>query len=92
MKRSILLFATLLFVFASFAQNKDANTSPICQEPTNDRGTQALPWAEMQMWTATDIKGNTHNLADYLATGKTVFVDFPQHGATHVGVFTNQVF
>lgn len=87
MKRSILLFATLLFVFASFAQNKDANTSPICQEPTNDRGTQALPWAEMQMWTATDIKGNTHNLADYLATGKTVFVDFSATWCYHCWSF-----
>jgi PKD repeat protein len=76
MKRSILFFSTLLIVFASFAQNKIANTSPICQEPTNDRGAQALPWAEMQMWTATDINGNVHNLADYLAAGKTVFVDF----------------
>ncbi|HOE39534.1 MAG TPA: choice-of-anchor J domain-containing protein [Bacteroidales bacterium] len=76
MKKSILLFATLLIVFAGFAQNKIANTSPICQEPTNDRGIQELPWAEMQMWTATDINGNEHNLTEYLAAGKTVFVDF----------------
>lgn len=76
MRKLILLSFTLLIAFANFAQNIIANNSPICQDPTKDRATQDFEWAEMQMWTATDINGNTHNLADYLAAGKTVFVDF----------------
>ncbi|MCK9256148.1 MAG: PKD domain-containing protein [Bacteroidales bacterium] len=75
MKKLIFLLLTFSIVFVSFAQNKIESTFPICQESTMDRASQAT-WSQMQMWTATDINGNEHNLADYLAEGKTVIVDF----------------
>lgn len=40
-------------------------------------GTLAL--AQNQSWTATDINGNTHSIADYIADGKTVLVDVSAH-------------
>lgn len=35
--------------------------------------------AQNQSWTATDINGTTHSIADYLAEGKTVLVDVSAH-------------
>lgn len=40
-------------------------------------GTFAM--AQNQSWTATDINGNTHSIADYIAQGKTVLVDISAH-------------
>lgn len=41
--------------------------------------TGSFAMAQNQSWTATDINGNTHSIADYLAQGKTVLVDISAH-------------
>lgn len=73
MKKTTFIFLSLFIAFASFGQTKVER--PItCQEPDLSRASQAT-WAIAGTFNVTDIYGNNHNLADYLAAGKTVIVD-----------------
>jgi len=73
MKKLLLLNIIILIGVFVFAQNK-IETSPTC-EKISTKSTM-VTWAEAGMFTATDIDGVEHDLAEYLAAGKTVIIDF----------------
>lgn len=74
MKKLIFTLFAVLTVFAVFAQTKQNQL--ICNSPSiESKGTKAI-WAEAGMFTSTDINGVEHDLAAYLAAGKTVILDF----------------
>jgi hypothetical protein len=76
MKKLILLFISISFVLISVSQEKSnlfKNACPLDKDiPT---GYKSGVWAPMNDWTATDIDGVVHSLADYRAEGKYVIVD-----------------
>lgn len=76
MKKLILLIISISFVLFSYSQEKTNEFKLVC--PT-DKDLPAMDksglWAPMNDWTATDIDGVVHSLADYRAEGKYVIVD-----------------
>jgi thiol-disulfide isomerase/thioredoxin len=74
MKKLIFTLFAVLTVFAVFAQNKQNQL--ICERPSVDTKWSRSTWAEAGMFVSTDIDGVEHDLAAYLAAGKTVILDF----------------
>ena len=75
MKKILLVALTVLMCSASFAQ---FNAKPVCREATPVKGINDLP-----NWTAintlsnyTDINNNVINIADTLAAGKALVIDY----------------
>lgn len=73
MKKLLLLSVSLLIGIVMFSQSKIM--SPKEREQMNLKSTTAT-WAEAGMFVSTDIDGVEHDLAAYLAAGKTVILDF----------------
>lgn len=75
MKKLLLLSIAVLMGVFVFAQYK-TQTHPTCERVSSEKSTMDT-WAEAStLFTATDIDGVTHDLAAYLAAGKTVILDY----------------
>lgn len=75
MKKILLVALSLLMFSAAYAQ---FSTQPVCREGVRAKGVNTIPnWTPISTThTLTDINGNTINLADTLAAGKAVVIDY----------------
>ena len=75
MKKILLVALAVLMCSASFAQFK---AKPICREALPSKGVNAMPsWTQIgTLFNLVDINGDTINVADTLAAGKGVVIDY----------------
>ena len=75
MKKILLVALAVLMCSASFAQFK---AKPICREALPSKGVNAMPsWSQIgTLFNLVDINGDTINVADTLAAGKGVVIDY----------------
>gem|GEM_PF-498139 len=75
MKKILLVALAMLMCSVSFAQ---FSTQRVCREAVATKGINDLPnWTQIgTLYNLTDIHGNTINLADTLAAGKAVVIDY----------------
>lgn len=74
MKKLLLFSLTIFLGLSVFAQSK-SQTFTAADRPDGFKSTMGT-WAEAGMFVATDIDAVEHDLAAYLAAGKTVIIDF----------------